>query len=330
MYDDDLRTFIDFSSLSSIKTISDKKNQRCYEVLDIREGKIVLDIGCGSGVKSLKYAKKGATVIGFDITRKSAEVSRKRTFEYPAAYFMVADAEYLPVKQSCLDIVSCVDVIEHISNQDILISEIERVLKKDGLVLIQTPNKKNKYAMDGLLKTFLPTIYQKRQENVGHSYDRFLGVDDMRKIFLKYDLKIDRIEYTETFIAWLWGQWLYPKLIQFSSRRLRLSSTWQKNKSRESKKRKNFKSGKIDLLIRFYNKLMFPLIYKISLIDKVIEHWGYSGVFTVVGTKTGEIPKFINEGKSGILIKPASSKQISGAIGKLLANRKNESDEKKN
>jgi ubiquinone/menaquinone biosynthesis C-methylase UbiE len=282
-YSEDLESLPETSHLPDIRLIEDKKAARCYELLATGKDTLVLDIGCGNGIKSLKYLKKGASVVGFDISESGAKAARKRTSKHKNTNFLVADAEHMPFKPSCFDVVSCIAVIEHVEDQNKLVSEISRTLKEEGNMIIQTPNKKNSFTVDGTLRKFFPRYYKRRNEAVGHSYDKFLNLDDLRKICLNNRLEINCISYTETFIGWIWTQGFLPKLMQLGSTNVRSG-----NKVKESYIFENsgdMQSRSIITSIKFYNNVVFPLVYYISIIDIIIEHWGYSGGFTVVGSK---------------------------------------------
>jgi 2-polyprenyl-6-hydroxyphenyl methylase/3-demethylubiquinone-9 3-methyltransferase len=55
--------------------------------------------------------------------------------------YRVGTGEHLPVAESSLDIVLCVDVLEHVRDLDAVIDEIRRVLKPGGLFLFDTINR---------------------------------------------------------------------------------------------------------------------------------------------------------------------------------------------
>jgi ubiquinone/menaquinone biosynthesis C-methylase UbiE len=107
------------------KLLIDKN--RCYEN--------ILDIGCATGkFLNLVNAKKK---IGIDISRKILVVAKKK---YKNINFIVASAEFLPFKSNVFDLVTCFDVLEHVSNQKKVLLEIYRVAKKNCKVIITIPN----------------------------------------------------------------------------------------------------------------------------------------------------------------------------------------------
>lgn len=93
----------------------------------------VLDVGVGSGIITSKLAKCCKKVIGVDIIDV-----RKDTEGYQ---FKKVNDTLLPFRNDSFDIVVSNHVLEHVDNQQEHINEIYRVLKKDGICYLTTPNK---------------------------------------------------------------------------------------------------------------------------------------------------------------------------------------------
>ena len=96
-------------------------------------GKRVLDIPAGDGRASYEFLKKGATVLPYDL--------------FPNTFTLKeTDAKYadmlspLPLDNESVDYIVCQEGIEHVPDPLGLLSEFNRVLKKDGQILLSTPN----------------------------------------------------------------------------------------------------------------------------------------------------------------------------------------------
>jgi ubiquinone/menaquinone biosynthesis C-methylase UbiE len=95
----------------------------------------VLDVGCATGkFLNLVNAKNK---IGIDISRKVLLIAKKK---HKKINFVIASAEFLPFKNNVFDLVTCFDVLEHVSNQKKVLLEIYRVVKKNCRVIITIPN----------------------------------------------------------------------------------------------------------------------------------------------------------------------------------------------
>jgi len=101
-----------------------------YNVSDMK----ILDVGCGIG-RLLRNIISDVKV-GVDPSLKAVQIASKND----DGYYLYAVAEALPFKSKCFDIVLFLEVIEHTNNPKIVLNEISRVLKKDGLLILSFPN----------------------------------------------------------------------------------------------------------------------------------------------------------------------------------------------
>lgn len=105
-------------------------------------GKSVLDLGCGGGFMAEPLARQGARVIGVDPSAPAIAAAQRHAEENGLSIdYRVGTGEHLPVDDSSVDIVVCVDVLEHVRDLDAVIGEIRRVLKPGGLFLFDTINR---------------------------------------------------------------------------------------------------------------------------------------------------------------------------------------------
>jgi len=105
----------------------------------------ILDVGCGVGTFAFHCAKFKALAFGVDYSKESIKVAKELTKRYYVeshARFLVSDATRLPFKDSSFDKIVSADFIEHINLEDKnrLITEMLRVLKPQGGIVIFTPN----------------------------------------------------------------------------------------------------------------------------------------------------------------------------------------------
>ncbi|HLE48575.1 MAG TPA: class I SAM-dependent methyltransferase [Patescibacteria group bacterium] len=104
------------------------------------KSKTVLDIACGSGYGTLYLAENGAkNVLGMDLST-SAITYAKKHYSHKNVLYSVGNAESIPLKNNSIDVLVSFETIEHLNNYKNFIKEIQRVLKKNGLLIISTPN----------------------------------------------------------------------------------------------------------------------------------------------------------------------------------------------
>jgi len=102
----------------------------------------VLDIGCGGGLLSEKFAKQGAKVTGIDVSQDSINVAIEHALKNNLTIdYKLGSAENIPSNDDFFDAVICADCLEHVDDLDKVINEISRVLKINGIFCYDTINR---------------------------------------------------------------------------------------------------------------------------------------------------------------------------------------------
>jgi SAM-dependent methyltransferase len=98
----------------------------------------ILELGVWHGKNTRIYQKHSrADFYGIDLSLENMKQSISILKEAKACDL---NTEKIPWDESTFDCVLCTEVIEHIFNTDFLVEEIHRVLKKDGTLILTTPN----------------------------------------------------------------------------------------------------------------------------------------------------------------------------------------------
>jgi arsenite methyltransferase len=115
-----------------------KATRELIELLDLREDRYVLDIGCGVGATACYIAKRyGCRVVGIDISDKMLNWAKKRAKREKVEQkveFRVADARALPFKDDIFDAVICESVTAFVEDKRKAVSEYVRVTKPEGCI----------------------------------------------------------------------------------------------------------------------------------------------------------------------------------------------------
>lgn len=106
-------------------------------------GKRVLDLACGNGYLSRRFARQGATVTGVDASVPLIERARARETQEPCGItYHVADAAQLSMLAdgNAFDVVICNMALMDIEQADLAIAEVARVLKESGRLVFSVPH----------------------------------------------------------------------------------------------------------------------------------------------------------------------------------------------
>ncbi|MEW6232043.1 MAG: class I SAM-dependent methyltransferase [Chloroflexota bacterium] len=94
---------------------------------------LVLDVGCGAG-NMIHHLSRYGQVVGMDNFLKPLLICRGRGYQA-----QLGDAAHLPYADSSFDLVAVLDVIEHCDDDQLALSECQRVLRPGGLLVLTVP-----------------------------------------------------------------------------------------------------------------------------------------------------------------------------------------------
>lgn len=109
-------------------------------------GKTVVDIGCGGGILAESIAKKGATVTGIDLSEKALKVADLHSLESGVAvrYELIAAEELALREAGKYDVVTCMEMLEHVPDPASIVQACARLVKPGGWVFFSTLNRNPK------------------------------------------------------------------------------------------------------------------------------------------------------------------------------------------
>lgn len=110
-------------------------------------GKAVLDIGCGGGILTEALAHRGARVTGIDMTDAPLKVARLHALDsgLEGIEYRQMTAEALAEEApGQFDVITCMEMLEHVPDPTSVIAAIERLLKPGGYAFFSTINRNPK------------------------------------------------------------------------------------------------------------------------------------------------------------------------------------------
>jgi len=159
---------------------------RYHALTEIVRDKKVLDVASGEGYGSAWLANTASEVIGVDIAEEAvAHANEKYSNVANNVRFIRSSATALTFGDNSFDVVVSFETIEHLADHANMLSEIKRVLKPDGLLIISTPDKaiysdasyyKNEFHVKELYKNEFYELLKTRFGHVQLFGQRFLTV----------------------------------------------------------------------------------------------------------------------------------------------------------
>ena len=111
-------------------------------------GKTVLDVGCGGGILAESMAKHGAAeVTGIDMAEKSLKIAKLHALEENVnniSYRHIRVEELAAEMPHSFDVVTCMELLEHVPDPAAIIAACAQLVKPDGMVFFSTINRNPK------------------------------------------------------------------------------------------------------------------------------------------------------------------------------------------
>ncbi|MGQ4876412.1 MAG: class I SAM-dependent methyltransferase [Promethearchaeia archaeon] len=110
----------------------------------------ILDLGCGDGVLFYLLSRKinsNVQLFGIDSSEEAINIAKTKN---PNVTFYISNVYSLPFENDYFDMVISSDLIEHLAKPIIMLKEIKRVAKKDGVYIISTPIRFTENLLDPL------------------------------------------------------------------------------------------------------------------------------------------------------------------------------------
>ncbi len=151
----------------------------------------ILDIGCGGGLLSEPMSIMGANVTGIDASDKNIKIAKLHSKKNKLKInYLCSSPEKLKIKKK-FDVILNMEIVEHVEDIDFFLKSCSKLLKKNGIMFVATINK--------TLKSYIFAIvgaeYVLRWLPIGtHEWEKFVKPEDLKKILIKYDLSLNKLE----------------------------------------------------------------------------------------------------------------------------------------
>jgi len=152
------------------------------------EGKTALDVGCGAGLLTEPLARLGAKVTGIDASPEVIAVARDHTRAMALDVdYRVGEVEELDGQ---FDLVTCMEVIEHVADPALFLRALARRLATGGLLIMSTPN------ATGWSRLMMITLGEGlgRIPRGTHDFEKFLTPERLKLLLAEAGLRCIDIE----------------------------------------------------------------------------------------------------------------------------------------
>lgn len=144
------------------------------------DGKQVLDVGCGGGILSEAMASAGANVTGIDAGEAPLTVARLHQLEsgVEVDYQQLTAEEFAEDHTEQFDVVTCLEMLEHVPNPASTIAACARMVKPDGHLFFSTINRNPKSYLFAIIGAeYLLRLLPKGT----HDYSKFIRPSELEE-----------------------------------------------------------------------------------------------------------------------------------------------------
>ncbi|MBZ2206748.1 bifunctional 2-polyprenyl-6-hydroxyphenol methylase/3-demethylubiquinol 3-O-methyltransferase UbiG [Massilia soli] len=153
-------------------------------------GKKVIDIGCGGGILAESMARKGADVTGIDLSEKALKVADLHSLESEVSvrYKHIAAEEMAAQEPGQYDVVTCMEMLEHVPDPSSIVRAAAALVKPGGLVFFSTLNRNPK----AYLFAVVGAEYLLRMLPKGtHDYAKFITPAELSQFVREAGMHVD-------------------------------------------------------------------------------------------------------------------------------------------
>lgn len=150
---------------------------------ELAKDKHVLDIACGEGYGSAVLAEVANRVVGVDISEEVVEHARRK-YKRKNLEFKVGSCSKIPVRNASVDLVVSFETIEHHDQHEAMMSEIKRVLGRNGVLIISSPEKHEYSVIPAYNNPFhVKELYRHEFEKLMASHFKHVAMYGQRVIY---------------------------------------------------------------------------------------------------------------------------------------------------
>jgi 2-polyprenyl-6-hydroxyphenyl methylase/3-demethylubiquinone-9 3-methyltransferase len=155
-------------------------------------GRKVLDVGCGGGILAEAMAGAGATVSGIDMSEKALKVAKLHLYESgrQVDYQHVSAEDYAARHPGEFDVVTCMEMLEHVPDPSSVVAACARLVKPGGWVFFSTLNRNPKSYLFAVIGA---EYVLKLLPRGTHDYAKFIKPAELARMAREAGLEMQQI-----------------------------------------------------------------------------------------------------------------------------------------
>lgn len=128
------------ASYDALDITADKRDLAILKLVEVDKSTRVLDVAGGTSRFGVKVVNKVAIYVNVDFSIKMLAVAKERLSRKENCHLILGDIRALPICGNVFDLAICSEVLEHTSEQAVVLEETRRTLKTSGRIVITNPN----------------------------------------------------------------------------------------------------------------------------------------------------------------------------------------------
>ena len=156
-------------------------------------GKNILDVGCGGGILTEALSQLGAKLKGIDLAPHSIEVAIQHASinALSIEYDCIAIEDFAKKETALFDIITCMELLEHVPDPESIIASIATLLKPGGHAFFSTIHRTPKAFLHAIVGAeYLLKLLPKGT----HQYQKFIRPSELKRTLERHGLRAQRMQ----------------------------------------------------------------------------------------------------------------------------------------
>jgi 2-polyprenyl-6-hydroxyphenyl methylase/3-demethylubiquinone-9 3-methyltransferase len=183
---------LDHGAFRSLHQINPIRMSFILDNVSLLLGKTILDVGCGGGILTESLYVEGAEVTGIDLAKNSIEIAKEHALmqNYNINYECIEISQKVAAYNSKFDVITCMEMLEHVPDPQYIINNISKMLDKDGVAFFSTFNRT---ALSYLFGIIAAEYILKMLPKGTHNYNNFIKPSELSAMLRIANLQIVNI-----------------------------------------------------------------------------------------------------------------------------------------